>query len=588
MPKTINVRVTTVDAVLEFPIEAKASGKQLFEQVTRTIGVREAWYFGLQYVDNKGYISWLRFDKKVVDQHVQKDPHDDVYPFKFKAKFFPEDVAEELVQEITQHLFYLQVKEQILSEEIYCSPEASILLASYAIQAEFGDYDRSTHQPGFLANEKLLPKSVMDRYEMTHEMWEERITAWYSQHKGMLREDAELEYLKVAQDLEMFGINYFEIKNKKGSQLYLGVDAFGLSIYEPEDKLSPKISFPWGEIKNVEYHGKRFSIMPTDTDRQSPDFVFYVSKTKVSDLIMQLCMGNHDLFMRQRRLDTMEVQQMKTQAKEEKARKLSERERLEREKQARQEAEKKAMDLEERLRQLEEENRVAVQQRLESEKTIELLQEKVRIAVEEAQAHARKNLQAEEEIRKVRASALKSEEERLVMERKAQMAEEKVVTVLHSTQKREWETAELKRELEEARLVWPRVKSQTSGEMSDAGGLNLSTSSNQSAVMSTHPSSPEGGSTPHAEMELMPSDDVEELSKQLEMESQDYIERSRYLAEQLNALKTQMEDMKVDEKKTHNDVLHDEMVKQGGSKRKALQRSKSGTQKARIAFFEEL
>ena len=45
--------------------QAKASGKQLFEQVTRTIGVREAWYFGLQYVDNKGYISWLRFDKKV-------------------------------------------------------------------------------------------------------------------------------------------------------------------------------------------------------------------------------------------------------------------------------------------------------------------------------------------------------------------------------------------------------------------------------------------------------------------------------------------------------------------------------------------
>ena len=26
------------------------------------------------------------------------------------------------------------------------------------------------------------------------------------------REEAELEYLRVAQDLEMFGINYFEIK----------------------------------------------------------------------------------------------------------------------------------------------------------------------------------------------------------------------------------------------------------------------------------------------------------------------------------------------------------------------------------------
>lgn len=26
------------------------------------------------------------------------------------------------------------------------------------------------------------------------------------------REEAELEYLKVAQDLEMYGVNYFEIK----------------------------------------------------------------------------------------------------------------------------------------------------------------------------------------------------------------------------------------------------------------------------------------------------------------------------------------------------------------------------------------
>ena len=31
----------------------------------RTIGLRETWYFGLQYVDTKGYIAWLKFDKKV-------------------------------------------------------------------------------------------------------------------------------------------------------------------------------------------------------------------------------------------------------------------------------------------------------------------------------------------------------------------------------------------------------------------------------------------------------------------------------------------------------------------------------------------
>ena len=63
----------------------------------------------------------------------------------------------------------------------------------------------------------------------------------------------------------------------------------------------------------------QFYIMPQD--KGSPDFVFYVSKTKVSELIMQLCVGNHDLFLTRRKVDTMEVQQMKAQAKEERARK---------------------------------------------------------------------------------------------------------------------------------------------------------------------------------------------------------------------------------------------------------------------------
>ena len=45
-----------------------------------------------------------------------------------------------------------------------------------------------------------------------------------------------MEYLKIAQDLEMYGVNYFEIKNKKGTELFLGVDALGLNIYEKEDK----------------------------------------------------------------------------------------------------------------------------------------------------------------------------------------------------------------------------------------------------------------------------------------------------------------------------------------------------------------
>lgn len=59
------------------------------------------------------------------------------------------------------------------------------------------------------------------------------------------RDDAMTEYLKIAQDLEMYGVSYFEIKNKKGTSLWLGVDALGLNVYEKEDKyvISCKILF---------------------------------------------------------------------------------------------------------------------------------------------------------------------------------------------------------------------------------------------------------------------------------------------------------------------------------------------------------
>lgn len=65
-----------------------------------------------------------------------------------------------------------------------------------------------------LASEDLLPQRVIDQYQMTLDMWEERIRVWYADHRGMSRDEAEMEYLKIAQDLDMYGINYFPIMVK--------------------------------------------------------------------------------------------------------------------------------------------------------------------------------------------------------------------------------------------------------------------------------------------------------------------------------------------------------------------------------------
>ncbi|MED6243207.1 hypothetical protein ATANTOWER_016555 [Ataeniobius toweri] len=155
MPKLVNVRVTTMDAELEFSFQASTKGRQLFEQVAKTIGLREIWYFGLQFVDSRGLVTWLQADKRVLSQDVKKETP---LQFKLRVYFYPEDVNEELIQDITRKLFFLQVKEDILTDEIYCPPETAVLLASYAVQAKFGEFDKSVHQRGYLSSERLLPK----------------------------------------------------------------------------------------------------------------------------------------------------------------------------------------------------------------------------------------------------------------------------------------------------------------------------------------------------------------------------------------------------------------------------------------------
>merc|ERR1712180_568237 len=106
---------------------------------------------------------------------------------------------------------------------------------------------------------------------------------------------------------------------------------------EKDDRLTPKIGFPWSEIRNISFNDRKFVIKPIDT--KAPNFVFFAPRLRINKRILTLCMGNHELYMRRRKPDTIEVQQMKAQNKEEKLAKQQEREKLQREIAAREKAE---------------------------------------------------------------------------------------------------------------------------------------------------------------------------------------------------------------------------------------------------------
>jgi len=567
-------------------------------------------------------------------------PKTDPMHLLFLAKFYPEDVSEELVQEVTQHLFFLQVKQSILSMDIYCPPEASVLLASYAVQAKYGDYDETTYQPGMLASEDLLPQRVIDQYKMTREMWEERIKDWYADHRGMSRDEAEMEYLKIAQDLDMCGVNYFQIFNKKESDLWLGVTNLGLNIYENENKLAPKIQFPWSEIRNISFDDKKFIIKTVD--KSSSNFTFYSTKLRMNKLILDLCIGNHDLFMRRRKPDTMEVQQMKAQAKEEKLRRQIERSKLAREKQLREEVEAEKAALEYRVGQYQEEVRLAKEALQRSEESAELLAEKAMVAEQEALLLQQKASEAEAEVQRVKLAVIKTEEERQAMERKAGDTELMVHRMVEEAERRQQEAERLRTEVKQAResekeaknklieflnisvtemktspttaqhAAQPNYPPQVVPDISPdlthlnlhmedftQSAMDLSSGVQGSVYMAqlSHLSVPNLSSThnyPHTLSRdmlghnLMTGDDMEALSLEIEREKFEYLEKSKHLQDQLQTFKSEIDDLKLDEKVTELDKIHSQQRNEGENKYSTIQKVKRGSTSSRVAFFEEL
>uniref|UniRef100_A0A6I8QC02 Radixin n=1 Tax=Xenopus tropicalis TaxID=8364 RepID=A0A6I8QC02_XENTR len=590
MPKPINVRVTTMDAELEFAIQPNTTGKQLFDQVVKTVGLREVWFFGLQYVDSKGYSTWLKLNKKVTQQDVRKE---NPLQFKFRAKFFPEDVSEELIQEITQRLFFLQVKEAILNDEIYCPPETAVLLASYAVQAKYGDYSKEAHKPGYLANDRLLPQRVLEQHKLTKEQWEERIQTWHEEHRSMLREDSMMEYLKIAQDLEMYGVNYFEIKNKKGTELWLGVDALGLNIYEHDDKLTPKIGFPWSEIRNISFNDKKFVIKPID--KKAPDFVFYAPRLRINKRILALCMGNHELYMRRRKPDTIEVQQMKAQAREEKHQKQLERAQLENEKKKREIAEKEKERIErekdeliERLRQIEEQT-LKAQKELEEQtrKALELDQERKR-AKEEAERLEKERQAAEEAksaLAKQAADQMKNQEQLA-----AELAEftAKIALLEEAKKKKEEEASEWQHKAYTAQEDLEKTKEELKTVMSAPPPPP------PPQLLPPPPVAPTENEHDHDEQDENSAEASAELSSEGVMNHRSEEERltetqkNERVKKQLQALSSELAQARDETKKTQNDVLHAENVKAGRDKYKTLRQIRQGNTKQRIDEFEAM
>ncbi|THD21278.1 Radixin [Fasciola hepatica] len=304
--KLLRIKVTSHESELEFNISPKSTGKYLFDLVCSTIGLRETWYFGLQSYSllpngRMRLAQWLKLDKKIVSQRANATQKQ--LCFFFHTKFFPEDIEQELIQATTRHLFYLSVKATILnrnetdfngtfSGDLCPSLDVAIVLASLAAQAEYGDLCEDElddkDDPNFLPTRllRLIPVQLVQHVQ-TNQVLAQKLRECYKSYKGINRDKAELQYLKLAQTHHLFGVDFFPIVcvrmkcpralslaryltrneltawhgwDKHHTNAWLGVTAAGIQLYGKNRRERPRYTFQWNIIKNVSYRERKFTV----------------------------------------------------------------------------------------------------------------------------------------------------------------------------------------------------------------------------------------------------------------------------------------------------------------------------------------
>ncbi|KAJ1363257.1 hypothetical protein KIN20_023084 [Parelaphostrongylus tenuis] len=419
-----------------------------------------------------------------------------------------------------------------------------------------------------------------------------------------------MEYLRVAQDLEMYGILYYPICNKKETDLHLGISAQGLGIYKGSNRITPRPFFSWSEIKNISFKNKKFHMKTVDKSTIS----FRAQERTINPSILDLCIGTHNLYLRRRQPDTLEVQQMKALAKEERSRRQQELSRLAREREERLQVENERNQLKAEVEKIAEQLAQAKEAARKTEETAELLAEKARASEQETLLLTKRVSEAEAECHRLQMNHVKSEEALMRMERKAREAELYAQRISMSLADVNSKPHYASHALITEPSIWPlsNISLQStlshhqlmiSGGSQD-GGDRLGYSDRSSVHTPQHPAI-QLSSTPfyraiqpniaqmmHAPPPPDPSVnqriEFHNIRGELEKSRHDFSEKARLFKERLNEFRNEIDALKREDRQTEHDVIHAQNVQNGFDKFTTLRMSSRGAPKQRVEVFEGL
>ncbi|XP_014389910.1 PREDICTED: tyrosine-protein phosphatase non-receptor type 3 isoform X8 [Myotis brandtii] len=269
--------------VQTFKVNKQDTGQVLLDMAYNHLCVTEKEYFGLQHGDGSmDSPRWLESSKPIRKQLKGGFP----CTLHFRVRFFIPD-PNTLQQEQTRHLYFLQLKMDICEGRLTCPLNSAVVLASYAVQSHFGDYNSSIHHPGYLSESQFIPDQNDD--------FVTKVESLHEQHSGLKQSEAESCFINIARTLDFYGVELHSGRDLHNLDLMIGIASAGIAVYR---KYICTSFYPWVNILKISFKRKKFFIHQRQKQTESRDHIvaFNMLNYRSCKTLWKSCVEHHTFF----------------------------------------------------------------------------------------------------------------------------------------------------------------------------------------------------------------------------------------------------------------------------------------------------
>ncbi|KGL96292.1 FERM and PDZ domain-containing protein 2, partial [Charadrius vociferus] len=282
---------------LEVQCDIKSKARDVFNTVVAYANLVEHFYFGLAYLKGKEFF-FLDEETKLYkvapdgwNDQPKKKTSNIYFTLFLRIKFFVNHFNA-IQHGLTRHQFYLQLRKDILEERLYCNDETALKLGALALQAELGNYASEMHGKSYFRVEDYVPASRIEKMTLVYVQRE--LAKLHRMNHSLFEDEAELEFLKVTQQLPEYGVLFYRVSQEKkgaGGDIILGICAKGIIVYEVKNHTRiASLRFQWRETERISAHRKKFMIESSFSGKKH---TFITDTAKTCKYLLDLCSAQH-------------------------------------------------------------------------------------------------------------------------------------------------------------------------------------------------------------------------------------------------------------------------------------------------------